>query len=281
MREWALMLLRADLENFFSGDKAFDAIMALEGEVFRSLGGRRTLRFTRGDKNYFAKLHYGVGWKEILKNLFQLHLPILGAKTEKRAIERLHELGLATMSVAGFGWRGWNPAQRQSFIITDELLDTMSLEDYCRSWARQSPSFQLKKVLIEKLAEISRTLHQNGVNHRDFYICHFLLQVNSLKEPVDPEKPILYLIDLHRVQIRRRTPKRWVVKDLAALLFSSLNLGLTSRDYLRFVRAYRGGSLRPALMEEGRFWRKVVRRAVRFYQREFGRSPDMSRFFES
>lgn len=274
-----MMLLRADLEKFFSGDKAFDAIMALEGDVFRSLGGRRTLRFTRGAKNYFAKLHYGVGWKEILKNLFQLRLPILGAKTEKRAIERLHELGVATMSVAGFGWRGWNPARRQSFIITDELQDTLSLEDYCRSWVRQSPSFQLKKALIEKLAEISRTLHLNGVNHRDFYICHFLLQVNSLKEPVDPENPVLYLIDLHRVQIRRRTPKRWVVKDLAALLFSSLDLELTSRDYLRFVRAYRGGSLRRIFSEEGRFWRKVARRAVRFFQRDFGRSPDMSRLF--
>jgi len=271
------MLLRADLEKFFSGDKAFDAIMALEGEIYRSLGGRRTLRFERGGKSYFAKLHFGVGWKEIIKNLFRLRLPILGAWNEKHAIERLHSLGVETMSIAGYGRRGVTPSCMQSFIITDDLQNTLSLEDFCRSWPPQPPSFRLKKTLIDKLGRIAATLHRNGVNHRDFYICHFLMQVDSEGRPINPDNPHIHLIDLHRVQLRRRTPERWVVKDLAALLFSSLDLGLTSRDYLRFVRAYRGGSLRQVLMEDGRFWRKVVRRAVRFYQREFGRSPDMSR----
>ncbi|MRS01744.1 lipopolysaccharide core heptose(I) kinase RfaP [bacterium] len=267
--------LRDDLDQFFSGADAFDAVMNLEGKIFRSMDGRRTLRFTRNGKTYFAKLHHGVGWKEILKNLFHLRLPILGARTELRAIERLQELGVATMTVAGFGSRGWNPARKQSFIITDELQDTLSLESFCQSWPYHPPSFRMKKALIEQIAGIARTLHQNGVNHRDFYICHFLLKVDSSGAPQDPQNPTLHLIDLHRVQIRRRTPVRWIIKDLASLYFSSLNVGLTKRDVLRFVRAYRGSDLRRILSEQDKFWRRVTRRAVRLYKRDFGISPDL------
>jgi heptose I phosphotransferase len=265
--------LREDLVRQFPASGAFDAVMALEGEVFRSLDGRRTLRFERGGKSYFAKLHSGAGWKEIVKNLCRLRLPILGAWNEKRAIERLHALGVETMTIAGYGRRGWIPSRLQSFIITDELRNTLSLEDFCRPWRQQPPSFRLKKTLIDRLAWMARTLHRNGVNHRDFYICHFLMRVDSEGRPVNPDNPHIHLIDLHRVQLRRRTPRRWIVKDLASLYFSSLDLGLTSRDVLRFVRAYRGESLRQVLKQESRFWRQVIRRAVRLYRRDFRRTP--------
>ncbi len=268
-----MIQLREDLDRQFPASGAFDAVMALEGEVYRSLDGRRTLRFERGGKSYFAKLHSGVGWKEIFKNLCRLRFPILGAWNEKRAIERLHALGVETMSIAGYGRRGWLPSHLQSFIITDELQNTLSLEDFCSPWPQQPPSFRLKKTLIDKLARIARTLHENGVNHRDFYICHFLMQVDSDGQPVNTENPHIHLIDLHRVQLRRRTPRRWIVKDLASLYFSSLDLGLTSRDVLRFVRAYRDESLRKVLKNEARFWRQITLRAVRLYRRDFGRTP--------
>lgn len=51
---------------------------------------RRTLRIEVAGQGYlFVKIHRGVGWKEILKNLLSLRLPVLGAGNEWRAIARL------------------------------------------------------------------------------------------------------------------------------------------------------------------------------------------------
>ena len=50
--------------------------------------------------------------------------------------------------------------------------------------------------------------------------------------------------------MRARTPRRWRDKDLAALYFSALDIGLTRRDLLRFVRQYFLGSLRLTLKTE-------------------------------
>ena len=86
------------------GVDAFDYIMQLDGEMFRDIDNRRTLRFSLGGRRYFLKAHYGVGWKEIIKNLLQFRLPVLGARNEWRAIRRLQELGVDTMD-AGRLWR--------------------------------------------------------------------------------------------------------------------------------------------------------------------------------
>jgi hypothetical protein len=53
--------------------------------------------------------------------------------------------------------------------------------------------------------------------------------------PIIPIIPIIPLIDLHRAQLRKKTPRRWVVKDVAGLYFSVMDIGLTQRDLFRFV----------------------------------------------
>jgi len=71
---------------------AFAAARALRGEVLRELEGRRTLRTVVGGRGYYVKLHRGVGWGEIFKNLVTARLPVLGAEHEWLAIRRLSEL---------------------------------------------------------------------------------------------------------------------------------------------------------------------------------------------
>jgi heptose I phosphotransferase len=240
--------------------QTFERIMTLPGEVFRDVKGRTTLRFQAGGCAYFLKRHTGVGWKEIFKNLFSLRAPVLGAGNEHAALRRLGELGVATLREAGFGQRGWNPARRESFLITEELAGMVSLEDLCRDWPRQPPEAGFKRALLAEVARITRVLHENGVNHRDFYLCHFLLDPAS-----SPRAPRLYLIDLHRAQLRQRTPERWRVKDLGALYFSAMDIGLTRRDRLRFLKIYRARPLRDILVQESGFWDKVARRAQALY----------------
>ena len=265
--------LRADLAHHFPKPLAFDDVLTISGNVYRETDSRCTQRFELGGRPYFIKVHRGVGWREILKNLLYLRLPVLGARNELQAIRRVEELGVASMSVAGFGQRGINPASQESFLITDALEHTVSLEDFCQDWKQNPPAFRLKCNLIERVATIARQLHENGINHRDFYLCHFLLRHDSVAEPVDFDRVQLHVIDLHRAQIRRRVPRRWLVKDVAGLYFSSLDIGLTRTDLFRFMSTYRQQPLRTTLRKDRRFWRQVSRNGMALYRRIFGREP--------
>jgi len=255
------------LPTFTTERAVFSKIMALRGQVYRELEGRCTQRILCGDEGYFIKQHRGIGWKEIIKNTAALRLPVLGAKNEWLALQRLQQLNIAVPDIVSYGCRGINPAALRSFLITRELTNIISLEDHCRSWPQQPPSFREKQALLQAVARIARVLHTNGVNHRDFYICHFLLDISRgvLGENGQPQ---LYLIDLHRAQLRRHTPLRWVIKDLAGLYFSSMEIGLTTRDRLRFMRAYRNQAIHDIVNREAIFWQKVKKRGDKLHREQ-------------
>ncbi len=103
-RRWA-MLRKSHLEapqwlrHLFPEHALFDGVMNLQGEVFRDVPGRKTIRVDLDGKSCFIKQHFGVGWPEIFKNLLSLKWPILTAETEWRTIQRLDEIGCASLEV--------------------------------------------------------------------------------------------------------------------------------------------------------------------------------------
>lgn len=260
-----MLHLRKDMAELWAGRDPFQAADALEGEVFRSVKNRRTLRFAAAGKSYFIKIHHGVGWREIFKDLVSLRLPIVSARQEWLAIKRLTELNVPTMQVAAFGERGINPAARHSFLVTDELHNTVSLETLCAAWPETPPAVVFKRQLIKGVADIARTLHNNGVFHRDFYLCHFLLHLDSVP---GSEKPVLSVIDLHRALISPLLSRRWIEKDIAGLYYSALDIGLTRADLFRFLRVYTGLPLRQVLQGKAGFLAKVQRKAMKIRQRD-------------
>lgn len=259
----AELYLRDDLAAVWSGTDPFERVARLEGTVYRAVANRRTLRFEAAGRAYFAKIHGGVGWREIFKNLLTLRAPVTGARNEFEACRHLERCGIAAPTVAGFGERGWNPARRTSFVVCDALDAHESLEDLTADWDRRPPDPVTKRRLVVAVARFVRALHDAGVNHRDLYICHLLLDRRACAEG----RIALAVLDLHRAGIHRRVPGRWLRRDLAAVLFSVLDLPLTRRDWLRFLRAYRGRPLREVLTSERRLWRAVYRRALRLYRK--------------
>ncbi len=263
------LILSEPFETLWQGRDPFVEVERLEGQVYRELEGRRTLRTEVNGRGYFVKIHRGIGWGEIVKNLLTAKAPVLGAGQEWRAIQRLHEVGVPTMTAVAYGERGGNPATQHSFIITEELAPTISLEDFAANWHEQPPAPTLKRALIAEVARMAGTMHRAGVNHRDFYICHFLLHTDK---PVTADDFRLSLIDLHRAQTRGQTPRRWRDKDLAGLYFSALEIGLTRRDKLRFLRTYFQRPLREILRDEAPLLRWLATKADRLqsrYQRKY------------
>lgn len=267
------LVLRNELAQLWRDRDVFREVRALSGDIVREREGRQTLRFKLAGKTYYRKLHSGIGWREILKNFCQLKWPVIGASNEWQAINRLTQLGVDTLTAVAFGQRGCNPAHRLSFLITEELSETLSLARYTENWPLAPPPPRARRALIEKVAAIARTLNQHGINHRDLYICHFLLDMSGGEAWLAHGQPRLFLVDLHRSQLRKRVPMRWQVKDLASIYFSALDIGLTRRDVYRFLQVYFRQPLRQILAEQQPLLQRVSARAVKLYQRDFKRLP--------
>ena len=246
----------------------FEAVFELEGEVFRNVKNRKTFRIEVDGKGFFVKIHRGVGWKEIFKNLLQFKLPVTGARNEFLALAKLSQLGIATMKSAAFAERFFNPARRESCLITEELTDVVTLED----WGAENVVSPLRNRLICAVARSAGAMHRAGINHRDCYICHYMLHLPSAEN----KKPTVYVIDLHRAQIRKKVPYRYWVKDVAGLLFSAWSAALTQREALRFIRVYSGRPLKKELRENRKFWVDVEKTAIKLYRKEHGKSPQFS-----
>ena len=259
------LVLAEPFKSLWVGRDAFVAVEALQGQVYRELEGRRTLRTEVDGRGYFVKIHRGIGWGEIVKNLLTAKLPVLGARQEWDAIQRLTEVGVATMTAVAYGERGRNPAAQHSFIVTEELAPTTDLEQLSLNWALQPPEPRLKRALIKEVANMVGNMHRAGVNHRDCYICHFLLHTDK---PVTPDDFKLSVIDLHRAQTRPAITQRWRNKDLAALYFSALDIGLTRRDKLRFLKGYFQQPLRQILAEEAPLLSWLEGKANKLYARK-------------
>ena len=259
------LILAEPFKRLWAGRDAFDAVEALQGEVYRELEGRRTLRTEVAGEGFFVKIHRGIGWGEIAKNLLSAKAPVLGAGQEWRAIQRLQKAGVPTMTAVAYGEKGRNPADQHSFIITEELAPTVSLEDFSINWRMQPPEPRLKRALIDEVARMTGMMHRAGVNHRDCYICHFLLHTDK---PVTADDFKLSVIDLHRAQTRPAITKRWRNKDLAALYFSALDIGLTRRDKLRFLKGYFMQPLRQILREEASLLAWLEGKANKLYERK-------------
>jgi lipopolysaccharide core heptose(I) kinase len=260
--------VRDDFVKIWDNSDVFEQAKQQQGDIFRDKEGRRTLKFEKNGKTFFLKLHQGIGWKEIIKNVLQLRMPIIGAQNEWQAIKLLEQHHIDTLAIAAYGQTGINPAKQLSFLVTDEIQDSMSLEHLGEQWKKMQPSFQTKQALIKKLALISKTMHENGVNHRDYYLCHFLLDTSFAQTNIIADDTRLVLIDLHRAQIRRKVPERWLVKDIGSLYFSALDIHLTKRDLFRFITRYSGLPLREALMKQQKFWTKVDERAVKLRNKQ-------------
>ncbi len=253
--------------------KIFDYLINLSGEVYRQVKSRKTIKVYL-DKNYFIKTHQPLSLKEVIKNLLSFKWPVSNALDEQRAISAVQKLKINTLELAGFG-----EFNNYSFLITEAIEPNLSLDKLLESKLNTPDYFKLKRILIKFIAETTRLLHDNGLNHRDYYACHYLLKLSQEQDTENPDLAVnfvehLYLIDLHRMQIRCKTPTRYIIKDLSGLLFSIRNYNFTKTDYLRFVKYYsrdNGNNSNNSISIDYRnyisFWKKVATKAKKLREK--------------
>lgn len=269
-----MIYIHPNYSTLFNRFRRIDDFLDLDVTLVRDFKNRKTGHFEIDGKRFYIKKHFECGWSFVLDELFHLRKPHIGAGHEWSVLNKLRDIGIDTLKPVAFGQKG-SATRQQSFLITEALMNTKSMAKVCEEWPTKPPTATYKRSLLRKIADTAKKIHEHGINHRDFYLCHFLLDTADL-QAVESEKqsPILYLVDLHRAQQRNEVPFRWRVKDIGGLYFSAMDIGLNRTDLLRFMCLYTGKSLRRTLTEERRFWKAVQRRAIRIYRRDFGRNPE-------
>ena len=257
-----------NLNQLFYRKDTFVEVQNIEGKVFRKYENRITKQFKAQDKKYFIKFHGPVGWREIFKNLFQIKTPVIGAQREYEALNHLSKNNINCPQIKGFGKKGINPANSSSFIITEELYGTLSLEEFFLKNLHKNLSFNQKCNLIKASASIIRKMHSSGLNHRDLYLCHL-----HVKEDIDFNNIKIYLIDLHRAQIRSSVPLRWTIKDLGGFFHSAIQFNFTERDFYRFLMSYFDCSLGDLFGRHQHIIGKILDRAFSMYLK-----PNLKKF---
>ena len=263
-----------------------DALMAFKGgEAYRTVPGRWTVRAEiprpggGAQVVLYLKRHNRVPWPTGLRRTVSLGDPISLADQEARNIVRLTDAGIASARCVAVGWEFSRGGRReQSCLVTEEVPGGVQADTYCeRAFAlpRCREATAAKRRFVRALGRLARQFHGGGFAHRDFYLCHVLVR------PVEGAEPALHLIDLQRLlRFRRRVPTRWIVKDLAALLFSSWpseatlirSEVFTDTDRMRFAREYFGVG-RLSAGEKG-LLRRAIRKARRIARREARRRVD-------
>jgi len=228
------LFINKDFSEFLDslGLARFDDFMRLEGVVVKSaVRERSTQRLDLKGVTVYVKKHFFPGMHEILKNLLRFRFPP-GALNEWRALLAFHAHNVPTMIPICAGRKPlfWK-IEKESFLLTDDLGEARRLDDFLKvngAIPCSGKMLEKKKRILENLADLTRRMHSAGINHRDYYLCHILMG----------SRERLYVIDLHRVNVRDKVGKRWMVKDLAALLFSSLEVPVTHGQRLAFYKRY-------------------------------------------
>lgn len=249
------LLVNADYADWLRdlGRTTADAWLTLEdGEVYRAVGERVTSRqqFPHAGTvtAVYRKRHGRLTWRECWKSYVRLQRPVWGARPEWDAILEFHRLGIPTMTPILCA-----EVDGRSCLVTAELANCHRLDHWFRDHPGSTTQAQrLRRDVVTRMAMLTQRLHRAGWHHQDLYWCHVLW-------PVDSPPTELHLIDLGRVQPHRGwNSRRWIVKDLAQLQFSSSALSAT--EQLRFLRTYLGRRLtardRPLI-------RQILRKAAR------------------
>ena len=261
---------RAVLES--AGLTTLDAIMAFQGgRAYRRVAGRSTVRVELADprggtRALYIKRYTRVPPMERLRRTLSMNPPVSLAYREFGSLRRVMDAGIAAMRWAAVGeaFARGGRAERSCFI-TEEVGGATPADVYGeRTFAghRSPAATAAKRRLVRQIARLARKFHDARLTHRDFYLCHILVR------PMEGAEPVLHLIDLQRVVHHKRGVRsRWIVKDLAALWFSSQPSPATSlrsavftrTDAVRFAREYFGVARLTDAHQA--FLRRVARKA--------------------
>ncbi len=196
-------------------------------------GFRSRCEFTLDESGvkYFLKRYDSVPILTQLKNWAAHHKRAATAYFDIAPCGQLADAGVQTARVVAYGAVFEGLFEKRSFVITAEITNGESLEKKLPGFVsdpRNSKDRRDRREFIGKLADFARKFHETGFRHRDFYLCHIFLTGDGQ----------FYLIDLQRAFKPILFKRRYRIKDITQLYYSSPGPIFTRTDRLRFYLRY-------------------------------------------
>jgi heptose I phosphotransferase len=244
---WIDRGFRGELES--AGLDTFEAVMSTrQGRQLRALPDRENWRVELAASQAASSLPHAAYLKKhhVRKPATWLRAKIgagpgeSAGRIEAQNVARLSRSGIAAMKLIAYGEKLHGDGLLESFVLTEELVGYTQLDHFLE---RRFPPRNVRQpkrrnadllALIREVAAVAAKFHKLGFNHRDLYCCHFFI-----KEPRPGEFKV-NLIDLQRVEHRRRFRTRWIVKDLAQLAYSAPHDRISCTQRLAFIKHYLG-----------------------------------------
>lgn len=171
------------------------------------------------------------------------HSKARAARREDETLRALAGLGLRVPEALGWRREAGGGTVAMGFVPHELTLRELL----------SSAGARERSGLAAELLAIVLRLHGAGWFHRDLYLEHFLVRSTDRA---------LVLIDVGRARRRRRPRRRWLVKDLAALLHSTPP-SVSRAERLRFLHAYLQGRGAGGARKRRSWARAVLRKEGR------------------
>jgi len=167
--------------------------------------------------------------------LSALRFLILGSKARKEwtVATRLQKLEIPTSKPLAFGEKKRGPFIKESFLITEDISEAISLDRYLKELKGGKPDLFSSKFykILYKLASIVGNMHLKGIYHQDLHAGNVLISDNG-KDGFS-----LYIIDLHRTKVIKKISRKRRLFNLAQL-FLSLDEMMRKEEKVHFLARY-------------------------------------------
>ena len=222
----------------------FDALLRTPGQNHLSKRGLAdwrerivlTLESPTGRKRFYLKRYSHPPLRQQLNRLLSGYDST--SEIECHWLREVARLGIEVPVAVAFGSRRSGPREIKSLLLTAEVPG-----EPLEKWLPvQGPDLDwpARMLLSRKLAELVSRLHNAGLIHRDLYLSHIFVEWDGR------DCCRLHILDLHRIIRPRWRARRWVVKDLAALNYSTPATLAGRADRLRWLKCYLGANIRAA-----------------------------------
>lgn len=184
-------------------------------------------------RTFYLKRYLRPPLSQQLRRIVSAGLRQSTAGREWQTTLALAEAGIPVSEPVAFGQETRAGFERRSFIVL-EAAPGRSLEGWLPvEWKRRAfgADFRRRRELVLALARQVAAFHAAGFVHRDLYASHIFIQDAA------GGAPRFTFIDLQRVFRPRWRRRRWIVKDLAQLYYSTAAFA-SRADRLRFWREY-------------------------------------------
>lgn len=147
---------------------------------------------------------------------------------------RQKKLGTAIPVIAGMNFSSF--LHVDSFLITQDFSPFIELEDYILNHPKTlegEDNHKKKRRILKEIATYARTMHDSGMNQKDFNATHILLH------NIDDDRPKVALFDLQRVDRNICNNYRWPIKALAELNYTLPQSLFSEEDRVFLFASYK------------------------------------------